>query len=408
MDQRLVPEYLSLIRLAGGLADRLGMGLYLVGGMVRDLLLGQSNFDIDLVVEGDAPVLTGLLAQHAGGEVVTHHRFGTAKFRRGDLSMDLATARSETYARPGALPTVQPGLIGGDLSRRDFTINAMAVHLDLAGFGDLLDPFGGEKDLAGKMIRALHDGSFVDDATRMLRAVRYEQRFDFRLEPATEQMLRRDISMLHTISGDRIRHEIELILKERAPEKPLGRAAELGLLQAIHPSLRGNGWIARKFQEVRPAGQSPPLGLYLSLLVYHFSREEGEDLLTRLRVPGATARVIRHTLSLKDNLGGLEDPHMSPAAVYNLLKDCSPTSAMACAVATDSPVIRDRINLYLNRLRHVRTSLDGTAIQGEFEVAPGPRLGEILKMLHEAKLEQRVSTRLEEMDLVRKWLSGGG
>jgi len=415
LNQRLSAEHLNLIRVAGELASELGLGLYLVGGAVRDLLLGRANFDLDLVVEGDAPKLASLLAQRIGGQVVTHHRFGTAKFSSQNVSIDLATARAETYPHPGALPVVQPSSIKSDLSRRDFTINAMAIHLDLDNFAKLVDPFGGEKDLADKLVRVLHEKSFTDDATRILRAIRYEQRFDFRyeqrfgfrLEPNTEHLLRRHLSMLHTISGDRIRHELELILKEESPEKQLCRAAELGVLEKIHPSLKGNGWITERFQQARSITYPTPLGLYFSLLVYHFSQEEGEDLVVRLRIPRATARVMQDTLRLKEALVSLGIPEISPSTIYRLLRDYSPTSVLACSIASDSPLISHRLRLYLNKLRYVRTSLNGTALQ-EMGVPPGPQLGEILSGLHEAKLDRKVKTREEEMDLVRLWLSQGG
>lgn len=407
LEQRLPSESLDMIRAAGELARELGLGLYLVGGVVRDLLLGRANFDLDLVVEGDAPKLAGLLAQRGGGVVVVHRRFGTAKFRCQDLSLDLATARAETYAHPGALPTVKPGSINDDLLRRDFTINAMAIHLDPDNFGKLVDPFRGEKDLEHKLIRVLHEKSFVDDATRMLRAIRYEQRFDFQLETTTEQLLRRDLSMLHTISGDRIRHELELIFKEERPEKPVQRAGELGLLQKIYPSLKGDGWLREKFQQARSITYPPPLGLYFSLLVYHLSQKEGEDFIARLRIPGATARVVRDTFHLKENLPSLASPELLPSAIYRLLQDYSPASILTCAIASDSTLLRQRLQLYLNKLRYIKTSLNGKALQ-QMGISPGPRLGEILRQLHDARLDQRVKTKTEEVELVQQWLSQGG
>jgi len=407
LQQRLAPEYLGLIRAAGELASDLGAGLYLVGGAARDLLLGQASFDIDLVVEGDAPRLASLLAQQTGGQVVVHHRFGTAKLSIRNLTLDLSTARSETYLHPGALPAVRPSSIKNDLARRDFTINSMAIRLNRDDFGQLLDPFEGEKDLARKLIRILHEKSFVDDATRMLRAIRYEQRFDFWLEPNTENLLRRDISKLHTISGDRIRHELELILKEELPEKPLRRAGDLGLLRTIYPSLRGNGWMTQRFQEARSLLHPPPLGLYFSLLLYHLSQAEAEDVIARLKMPRAISRVILDTLRLKQDYIALESPDLSPSGIYHLLENRSFPSLLACVAATDSPLITSRLHLYLDKLRHVRTSLNGTALQ-QMGVPPGPRVGEVLKALQEAKLDGQARTKQEEIDLVRAWLSRGG
>jgi tRNA nucleotidyltransferase (CCA-adding enzyme) len=407
LNQRLSPELQRLLRLAGEIALEQGQGLYLVGGAVRDLLLGRANLDLDLVVERDAPRLASLLADRIGGKVTIHHRFGTAKLRHENLIIDLATARAETYSHPGALPTVHPGSIADDLARRDFTINAMAIYLDPDNFGQLVDPFQGEKDLGHKLIRVLHPRSFVDDATRMLRAVRYEQRFDFQLEETTESLLRRDLSMIHTISGDRIRHELELIFKEARPEKPLRRAAELYLLQEIHAALKGNGWIAKAFEQARSTANPPSPGLYLSLAVHHFSQGEGEEFITSLNIPKATARAIRDTLSLRENLASLEAPQLSLSAIHRLLRDYSPTSILAWDIASESPLIQQRLHLYLDRLRYVKSSLNGKDLQ-DMGLPPGPQIGEILEALHEARLDQRVKTRAEEVDLVRRWLSQEG
>ena len=204
-----------------------------------------------------------------------------------------------------------------------------------------------------------------------------------------------------------MRHELELILKEESPEKQLRRAAELGVLETIHPSLKGNGRITERFQQARSITYPPPLGLYFSLLVYHFSQEEGENLVVRLRIPRATARVMQDTLRLKEALVSLDIPEISPSAIYRLLRSFSPTSVLACSIASDSPLISHRLQLYLNKLRYVRTSLNGTALQ-EMGIPPGPQLGEVLTGLHEAKLDGKVKTREEEMAMVRLWLSPGG
>ncbi len=407
LEQYLPFQILNIIREAGEVASELGLRLYLVGGVVRDLLLGKTSLDLDLVVEGEAPKLAGLLAQKKGGEIIVHRRFGTAKFRHNDLSIDFATARTETYAHPGALPSVRPGSITDDLSRRDFTINAMAVCLEPDNFGKLVDPFRGQEDIEHKLIRILHERSFIDDATRMLRAIRYEQRFDFQLESTTEQLLRRDLAMLNTISGDRMRHELELILKEEHPEKPIRRAAELGVLREIYPSLKGNGWLKEKFQQARAKTYPIPLSVYFTLLVYHLSPEEAEDFIARLRIPGRTAQVIHSALRLKANLPILATPELSPSSIYRLLQDYSPSSILANAIASDSILNQQRLNLYLDKLRYVKTSLNGEALQ-QMGLSPGPQLGEILRVLHEARLDQKVKTRKEEIKLVRHWLSQGG
>lgn len=396
---------MSLIRTTGSLAAETRFGLYLVGGVVRDILLGRDNFDLDLVVEGDAPELARSLAESISAKVLVHRRFRTAKLHYDGLSIDLSTARSETYAHPGALPTVCPGSISDDLQRRDFTINAMAINLDPDNFGELVDPFSGEEDLSHKLIRILHRKSFVDDATRMLRAIRYEQRFGFRLEESTERLLRQNLSMLGTISADRIRHELELMLKEDCPENPLLRADDLGLLQEVHSSLKGNGWLKEKYQQARPAPTTTPT-LYFALLAYRFSHAEMEDFIARLRIPGKTASALRDMIRLKENLPSLDGSEQLPSSIYRLLQGYSHTSILACAIASDSATVQRRIHLYLNRLRYVRTSLDGEALQ-QMGIQPGRRLGEMLRILHDARLDGSVKTREEEVQLVRLRLGQG-
>ncbi len=405
LEKQLSPGSLDLIRSAGALATELGCGLYLVGGAVRDILLRRDSFDLDLVVEGDATELATSLAGRIGAVVVVHRRFGTARLRCNEMVLDLATARSETYSHPGALPTVSPGSIADDLRRRDFTVNAMALNLSPGDFGAMVDPFSGETDLSRGLIRVLHDRSFIDDATRMLRAVRYEQRFGFRLEESTELLLRRDLSMMDTISGDRIRHELELILKETRPENVLERAQALGLLQRVHPSLKANGWLRRRFELARSMS-APSVTLSLALLTYQLRREEMEDLIARLRVPGRAATVMRDTCRLKADLPSLDDPGLLPSSIYRRLQGYSPASVLAGAIASDNSAARDWLHLYLERLRHVKTSLDGEALQ-QIGMSPGPRLGEMLGALLQAKLDGRVKTRADEVEFVRTRLAGG-
>jgi tRNA nucleotidyltransferase (CCA-adding enzyme) len=406
LEKSLSPESLAHVQKAGALAAEKRLGINHVGGVVRDILLGRANSDLDLVVEGNAVELAESLTGEVGGRLVVHRRFGTAKIRTENLTIDLAMARAETYARPGALPTVRPGSIQDDLARRDFTINAMALRLDPDSFGKLVDPFNGQKDLAGKLIRILHDRSFIDDATRMLRAVRYEQRFGFRLEPSTESLLRQNVTMLGTVSGDRIRHELELILKEECPEKALKRAGDLGLLGEVHPALEGNGWLKKKFENAREAASPPSPALLFALLTYSLGLKECEDFVARLKMPGAVSRVILDTARLRERMPSLDSPDLPPSAAHGLLREYSPTSVLACAVASDSTLVQERLHLYLNRWRHVRTSLDGDALR-KLGIPSGPRLGEMLNALQEAKLDSKIESQEDEIELVQRWLSQG-
>ena len=406
IEKQLPAELVSFMRLAGEMAQSQGQSLYLVGGVVRDLLLGQTNLDLDLVLEGNAIDLARKLAEINPGKITIHPRFGTAKLRWNKWSIDLATARSETYVKPGALPTVEPGLIDSDLFRRDFTINTMAIYLNPSHYGELIDRHGGIDDLEHRLIRILHEKSFIDDATRIWRGLRYEQRLDFQLEPNTLKSLKRDIPMLDTISGDRIRHELELILTEKYPEKVLRRAEELKVLPKLHPALKGNGWLEEKFEQARQLSlpDLPPIGLYLALLVYRLTTEENEQLISHLRLPKSLTQTLRDTNNLKTRLESLTDPELSRSSIYRLLHDYSLPAIMANSLAGDPPVARRHMQLFLNKLRYVKLDLTGDDLK-RMGVAPGPNIKEVLELALEARLDRKITTKQGEEGLVNSWLA---
>jgi len=390
----------------GEIAAGQGQSLYLVGGVVRDLLLERSNLDLDLVVEGDAINLAQRLADITKGKLITHSHFNTATLKWDEWSIDLATARSETYARPGALPQVKPGSLAADLFRRDFTINAMAIELGPARYGQLIDLYGGKRDLELKLIRILHEKSFIDDATRLWRGLRYEQRLDFSLEANTLERFQRDVPMLATISGDRIRHELELALREELPEKVLHRAQELGVLAKLNPGLKGDDWMVQKFGQARKLSLPgvPSLELYLALLAYRLTGEETGELIAYLRLPKSITQSLRDSASLKVKLGGLTDPDLRPSAVYRLLHGYTATAITANALATDSAATRRYIELYLNKLRNIKPALTGNDLL-KLGIPSGPQMKEILQRLHEARLDGEVTSKQGEMELVRGWLA---
>jgi len=405
IEERLPTELVSLMRAIGVIANHQGQHLYLVGGIVRDLLLERETFDLDLVVEGDAVGLAQQLAGIAQGKLTTHPRFKTANLRWNEWSIDLATSRSETYERPGALPSVKPSSLTDDLFRRDFTVNAMAIRLNPGGYGDLVDHYGGRADLDRSLIRILHENSFVDDATRIWRALRYEQRLDFRLESETLRLLSRDIAMLDTISGDRTRHELELVLKEVYPEKVFLRADGLKVLPRLQPGLKGDGWLSGRFEQVRQMSSPglPPPGLYLALMAYPLTGEQTEQMISRLRLPKSLAQTLRDTCSLKARLKSLAVPNLRPSRIYATLHGYLPAAITAASLATDSPVVGQNMRLYLDRLRYVRPTLTGDDLKA-MGVVPGPQISELLGLLRAARLDREVSSRTEEENLVREWL----
>jgi len=403
--EQLPAKLVTFIQKAGRTAANQGEGLYLIGGVVRDLLLGQTNFDLDLVVEGNAIKLAQHLAEINQRKLTIYPHFNTAKLHWDKWSIDLTTARSETYVKPGALPTITPDSINNDLFRRDFTINAMAIELNPSHYGELIDQHGGKDDLDHKLIRILHEKSFIDDATRIWRALRYEQRLDFQLEPITLKLLKRDIPMLDTISGDRIRYELECILKEVRPEKVLRRTEELGVLPKLSPSLKSNGWLTKIFEQARQLSSPnpPPVGFYLSLLVYSLTDEENESLISFLRLPKSLARTLRDTISLKAKLPSLANPELNPSSIYRLVHGYSLQAVTANALASDSPVAHQHIQLFLDKLRYVKSALNGDDLQ-KMGIAPGPRMKEILQRLHDARLDGKVTSKQGEVEMVEEWI----
>jgi len=398
--ERYLPQQsLELIKAIGSEANQYGQRAYLVGGIVRDILLGYPNFDLDLVIEGNAVNLAHQIAKADQVKLITHPRFGTAKLSYNNFTLDMATARGELYAKPGALPIVTPGTINDDLFRRDFSINAMAISLNKNNYGDLIDPYQGKSDLEHHLIRVLHPDSFRDDATRIFRATRYEQRLKFELEPQTALLLKHNIPMLDTISGDRIRHELELIFREKQPEQTLNRLTELGALQRINTSLKGNGWITEKFEKARALNKPSQLSsLYLCLLIYHLHTEENEHLINRLNISTKLAQALRDTLRLQSKLCLLDKPRIRHSEIYYLLHKYSLLAIQTNAIASESGAACSNLELFLTRLRYVKTILNGEDLI-KLGISAGPELGKILQILLEARLNGLVRTRAQEVKL---------
>ena len=405
MDNGLPQERQALIDMAAGIAADEGTPLYLVGGAVRDLLLGRSTEDLDLVVEGDAETLAAVIAKRMSGDVVSRSQFATVKLKVWGSTLDMSTARNEWYARPGALPQIAHGTMREDLARRDFSINAMAYPLHLGRGAGLLDPHGGLDDLRRGLVRTLHYGSFTDDATRIMRAVRYEQRLGFTLEEQTESLLRRDLPMLDTISGDRLRREVQLWMEEERRLENLARADSLGVLAAIHPSLAGAGVAAKEVAAGR-AGRAPDANACLALLVLSVRHSDGEAVIDRLIMPPGWAVVVRDTIELRERLSGLAEASESPSRLYEYLSPFDDAAVRAWSIAANDDGTREALDLYMGKLRHVRPSLNGRDLMA-LGVPQGPAVGATLARLRSEKLEGAAEGRAQETELVRAWLAEG-
>ena len=396
---RQIQELLGAISKEANLS---GQRLYLVGGIVRDLLLNHPNFDLDLVTEGDAIVLAKRIVPLTKAKLLVHPHFGTAKLSYDNFSMDIATTRSETYAKPGVLPTVTPANISIDLFRRDFSINAMAISLNYDDYGMLIDPCGGKSDLENRLIRILHPNSFHDDATRILRAFRYQQRLGFEFESQTGQLLRRDVTMLDTISGDRLRDELELILKEEYPEYILEKLGEVGVLQMINSSLKCQENIREGYRKARSfnnmANQLP--SLYLCLLIYPLNGQELKRFVNRLNIPLKLARAFKDTIKLRGELCLLADSSIKCSDIYYLLYKYDQLAIRTNAIVSTSTVIQTNIELFENKLRYIKTGISGDDLRN-MDIHTGPALGNILQIVHRAKLDGEVSSKSEELQFAQ-------
>ena len=385
------------------LARETGTQVYLVGGPVRDALLGAAALDLDFAVEGDAPGLARMLAGRLGGRAVTHASFGTATVAIEGIRIDLVTARRESYPRPGALPEVTPGSIRDDLARRDFSINAMALPLN-AGEDRLLDPLGGLADLEAGVVRSLHPLSFADDPTRMMRAARYEQRFGFSIDSETQDAMSHALSSgyMDTVSGDRWRHELERILDEANPVAPLSRAADLGLLAGLHPafarlSTNAEGGLQR-LEVLRHTREEVGRDFCLAALFSPLSTPEAEGIIQRLRLSGRRAAFARDTIKLKQFEPQLKHGGMRPSQLARMLEGLEPAAVSSWAELTANEAVADALRRYDTKLRFVKPRLSGAALLG-MGVTQGPMVGEILACLREARLDGTVKTEAEEMAL---------
>ena len=405
LERKLPPQLVDFLKSAGEKAGAHNERAYIVGGVVRDLLLGIDNFDIDLAVEGDAVSLARELLGDAAGSITVYKQFNTAKIELDGWTIDFATARSETYARPGALPEVTPASLEEDLKRRDFTVNAMAIGLSGEDYGRLYDPCNGKLDLEGKIIRILHDASFIDDSTRIWRGLRYEQRLGFQLEPHTLELLKRDIPMLDTVSGERICYEIDCILKEQYPEKVFKRAYRLGVLCKLDSSLKFDAdmekWFTRARNMSLPDVPSP--ALYWLLLTCNMDIENKEWLIARLRLPKRLAQALRDCSAVKDKLKLLAAPAIKNSEIYRLLCGTAKEAVTANIITTEMEESRAALNLYLEKLRGVKSIVNGSDIM-KMGVAQSPLLKKMLDAVLDARLNGEAVTREDELAIVRKML----
>ena len=410
---------LELLKAVAAIAFKQKVAFYIVGGFVRDLILERPSQDFDLVVEGDAIALARRLQEKYGGRLTTHARFGTGKWlitdirselarilnqpgRANDLPefLDLISSRTEFYTHPTALPTVERGSIKLDLHRRDFTINTLALRIDGSHYGELHDYWSGLNDLREGLVRVLHTLSFVDDPTRMLRAVRFEQRFNFHIEKRTQELLFEARPLLGQISGDRIRHELDHILDEDHRVSMIERMSELGLLREIHPVLIWDDECRENLLKLNDLGNKLLDGVNLDLKrgsnerklayilwVIHLPVEKIQAILRKLRFPTTQSKVILSACYVWKDLAWMASARFSQIA--NRLEDVPVLAIYAAFLAARDEHVSNNLQAYFNRKKFIAPSVTGNELKNR-GLPPGPVYKRILAAIRDGWLDGKI------------------
>jgi tRNA nucleotidyltransferase (CCA-adding enzyme) len=406
MDTLTLPEQLGRVFNAVAAVSEPYEGVYLVGGTVRDILLGEPSFDVDIAVEGDAIALAAALAEALDGRVRAHDKFGTAVVLYGDDErVDVVTARTESYDAPAALPSVEHATIRDDLYRRDFTINAMAVSLKGEELGRVVDPFGARADLEAGRIRVLHDRSFVDDPTRIFRAIRYENRYGFRMDEHTVALARACIEAGHVgdLSGARVRDELELMFEEGDVHHSIVRLAELGAAAAVNPHLAADEETGALFDRLRDLNDRyglriPVWRLGFAAVTRDVPADELRRWLAALKLRRRDADQIVAAVTLGPRIvESLRGDSLSPAGVVELAEPQAPDAPLFALALADLPQLHD----YFERLGGIRLEITGSDVV-ELGLGESPRVGEILAELRRRKLNGELDGRESELAAARE------
>ena len=421
---------LAFLQLVADQAKKLKMAIYIVGGFVRDLILEHPSLDIDIVVEGDAIQLARTLKEIYGGKISTHKRFGTAKWIINDIqidlllkipaidqpdikdlpdNLDLITARTEFYDRPTALPQIEQSSIKLDLHRRDFSINTLALRLDGRHYGDLYDYWGGLNDLNEGIIRVLHSLSFVDDPTRLIRAIRFEQRFNFKIDPRTFQLMQEAADLIKQVSGDRLRHELNLILLEKNPGPALLRLQELDILKYIHPDLKLNQELANLIATILKTPIEPfwkiprtnGISSYSLIMAYiawiGYGNQKIKSICKRLRTP---AVVLESSIKLREAIPILPTLKNKNISEITAFLDSLPNHVLFIFYNTTTDTqLRDLIIQYVTHWKLVKPFTNGIDLQAR-GIKPGPIYKSILEKLRNAWLDGNINRVEEEVLLL--------
>jgi tRNA nucleotidyltransferase (CCA-adding enzyme) len=423
LKSQLPKRIFDLLGEFGQIGEQIGVGVYAVGGFVRDLLLRKENLDIDIVVEGDGIAFARQVEKVMECRVRPHERFGTAVVVLPDgFKIDIASTRTEYYLEPGALPKVEYSSIKLDLYRRDFTINTMALALNPDAFGELLDFFHAQKDLDDRAIRVLHNLSFVEDPTRVFRAIRFEQRLKFCLGQHTESLLTSAVRMgfVGKIGGTRVYNEIIHIFREADPVASVKRMSELALLECLHPALTFDDGLPGLFEEAGRAlhwyerlytgTECRSWLVYLLCLLSPLRQNQVGEFCNRLNVPPRIRFILfeqrRSALLVKNRLEKAlrQNKNVKNSQLYRWLKPLSIETIVFLMAFSVNEESRQAVSLYVTHLQNVKTALNGKSLQ-RLGMDAGPHFTKILEALLTARLDGRVASEQDEIVLVKKRFS---
>ena len=415
--ERLPRPLLDILTQVGRVADELGYNAYVVGGFVRDLFLRHENLDIDIVIEGDAVTFARSYAKSFQTvRVRVFQKFKTAVIIYPDgFKVDVATARTEYYETPGALPIVERSSLKMDLYRRDFSVNTLAVKVNERHFGILIDYFGSQRDIKDGRISVLHNLSFVEDPTRVFRAIRFEQRFGFKITKLTASLIENAvrINFFDRLSGTRLFSELKLILMEENPIPAVSRLAEFDLLKFIHPTLHYDTDTRRFLDHIRGVLAWHDLlflddpydrwYVYFLGLIEPLKEEQLLELIHRLNMPAKFSETLLWAKGAADHtlFRLYRQENASPKEIYYLLNELSTEFLLYMMAKTRQESTKRAISLYFTQLKNTRPLLAGKDLL-ELGYEPGPRYKLMLKQLLDAHLDGQVRTKEDEIDYLRR------
>ncbi|HHP7233206.1 MAG TPA: CBS domain-containing protein [Desulfobacterales bacterium] len=417
MRERLSDHILAKLTAIGKVADEMGYPVYVVGGFVRDLFLYRSNEDIDVVVEGDGIAFAREFARQEYARVHTHEKFGTAVIIFPDeFKIDVASARMEYYRFPAALPVIEMSSIKLDLFRRDFTVNTLAIQLNPKKFGTLIDFFAAQKDIKEKTIRVLHNLSFVEDPTRVFRAIRFEQRFGFSIGKLTAGLIENAVRMdfFKRLSGKRVFTELRQILEEENPTPAVIRLHELSLLKVVHPSIALDKELIALLTSVKKVLAWHDLlfleesymkwAVYFLALIRECDAEHTEEICRRFELAPKLRKLFREERAEAERCLAWLERHSKPknSQLYRKLSGFQIELILYMMAATSRDFVKKAISLYITRLRYVTIEIRGADLKA-MGLAPGPLYREILQAVKDARLNGALKNKSQELRYARQY-----